>query len=261
MSTLEIKDLVIRFGGGAHAVTAADHVNLRVEGGSIVGLVGESGCGKSTLARAVVGLAPISSGEILLDGEPIHPASGRPTRAMRARRRRIQLVFQDPHASLDPRKTVGASIAEGVAAAGISGRDRVRAEVEALLDLVRLDSSHARSLPGALSGGQRQRVAIARALAAQPEVLIADEITSALDVSVQAAVLNLVRELQRRTGVSVLFISHNLAVVRYLADQVAVMRGGRVVESGATEEVIGGPADAYTRELIAAVPTIGGQQP
>lgn len=259
MSTLEINDLVVRYGNGARAVTAVDHVSLRVGAGSIVGLVGESGSGKSTLARATVGLSPVLSGEILLDGEPIHPASGRPTRAMRARRRGLQLVFQDPYSSLDPRRTVGASIAEGVAAAGISRSRDVRAEVESLLDLVRLDPGHAQSLPTALSGGQRQRVAIARALAARPQVLIADEITAALDVSVQAAVLNLVRDLQSKTGVSVVFVSHNLSVVRYLADHVAVMQNGRVVESGPTDEVIQRPTNPYTRELIAAVPTVKGR--
>jgi peptide/nickel transport system ATP-binding protein len=243
VSTLTINNLVVRFG----AVTAVDDVSLEVPAGAVVGLVGESGSGKSTLARAVVGLAPVTSGEIRLDGVPIHTAG----RAMRAR---LQLVFQDPYASLDPRRTVGDSIAEGLSGSR-AGRRR---EVRSLLELVRLDPEHDRSYPRQLSGGQRQRVALARALAARPDVLVADEITSALDVSVQGAVLNLVREIQRETGVSVLFISHNLAVVRYLADTIAVMHRGRLVEKATTEEITSRPKAPYTRELLAAVPNIAG---
>jgi peptide/nickel transport system ATP-binding protein len=261
MSTLQIRDLVVRFGVGPHAVNAVDRVSLDVGNGEVVGLVGGSGSGKSTLARALVGLAPISSGEILLDGDPIHPSSGRTTRTMRARRRRLQLVFQDPYASLDPRRRVGDTIAEGLAAAGIARRGDVRREVRSLLELVCLDPECDQLLPRQLSGGQRQRVAIARSLAARPDVLIADEITSALDVSVQGAVLNLVRDVQRQTGVSVLFISHNLAVVRYLANSIAVMNAGRIVEFASTDEITMRPTDPYTQELIAAVPTIAGHDP
>jgi peptide/nickel transport system ATP-binding protein len=257
MTAFEVRDLVVRFGVGLHTVTAVDHVSLAVGDSSVTGLVGESGSGKSTVARAIVGLAPVSSGEILLDGEPIHPVSGRTTRQMLARRRRIQLVFQDPYASLNPRRTVGASIAEGLAAAGITKRSQVRSEIASLLELVRLDPGHANVLPSAMSGGQRQRVAIARALAAKPEVLIADEITASVDVSVQAAALNLIRDLQKRTQVSILFISHNLAVVRYLADQICVMHSGQIVESGPTTQVVDHPVEEYTKELIAAVPTVG----
>ncbi|MGW3957658.1 ABC transporter ATP-binding protein [Streptomyces sp. NPDC004752] len=256
MSALEIRDLVVMFGSGAHATAAVDRVSLTVEAGSVVGLVGESGSGKSTLARAIVGLAPISSGEILLDGEPIHPPDGRLTRSMRVRRRRIQLVFQDPYGALSPRRSIGSSIAEGVTAAGGGRRVDLRAEVRSLMELVRLDPKHENLLPRQLSGGQRQRVAIARALAARPEVLIADEITSALDVSVQGAALNLVRDVQQETGVSILFISHNLAVVRYMSERIAVMKDGRIVESSAADDITLRPTHPYTQQLVAAVPSM-----
>ena len=162
------------------------------------------------------------------------------------------MVFQDPYSSLDPRMTAGESVTEAMPPGG--GRAERRAEVERLLDLVHLDPACAGSVPSRLSGGQRQRVALARALAARPRVVIADEITSALDVSVQGAVLNLVRELQRELGLTILFISHNLAVVRYVASHVAVMRGGKLVEQGPTARVLTEPAHEYTRELLAAVP-------
>ena len=216
MSVLEVRDLVVRFGSGRTAHTAVDGVSLTVGSSSVVGLVGESGSGKSTLGKAMVGLVPLTSGQILWDGEPIHGRGLARRRAARDRRRRVQFIFQDAYASLDPRMSVGASIAEGVGGNGRAHRD---AEVRRLLELVQLDPGCGRLRPRQLSGGQRQRVAIARALATRPEILIADEITSALDVSVQGAVLNLLREIQVDTGVGVLFISHNLAVVRYLAEQ------------------------------------------
>jgi peptide/nickel transport system ATP-binding protein len=241
--SLVFEDVTVRYGTGRRALTAADAVRLAVPDGQVVGLVGESGSGKSTLARAAVGLAPVHSGRILLDGRPV---------PRRGRHRPLQLVFQDPYSSLDPRMTVGASIAEAIPP-GLS-RGARRAEVLRLLDLVHLDPARAGSYPGQLSGGQRQRVALARALAARPEVVIADEITSALDVSIQGTVLNLVRELQRELGLSMLFISHNLAVVRYVASQVAVMYRGRIVEHGPTAQVLGDPQHPYTRELLAAVP-------
>jgi peptide/nickel transport system ATP-binding protein len=257
MGTLDVLDLHVTYGTATHATRAVDGVTLRVESGSVVGLVGESGSGKSTIARALVSLAPISGGSILLDGQPIHLSSGRVTRAMRRRSRMIQMVFQDPYASLNPRRTVGATIAEGLAAAGITRTSTVRSEVMSLLDMVHLDPSHAQALPGALSGGQRQRVAIARALAARPAVLVADEITAALDVSVQAAILNLLRDVQDQTQVGMLFITHNLAVVRYVADTVCVMLDGVLVESGPTDAVIEQPTSAYTRRLVEAAPSVG----
>nr|BFE58257.1 hypothetical protein GCM10020063_027830 [Dactylosporangium thailandense] len=241
---LELRDIVIRYGHGQGAVTAVDGVSLTVAAGSIVGLVGESGSGKSTLARAAVGLAPLASGTILWKGAALDPR-GRPP---------LQYVFQDPYASLNPRMSVGASIAEGLPRA--SGRRDRPARVTDLLEMVRLDPGDVHKRPRQLSGGQRQRVAIARALAAEPEVLIADEITSALDVSVQGAVLNLLKEIQTRTGVGILFISHNLAVVRYMADSIAVMKSGRLVEHGTTEDVIERSTHPYTKQLLEAVPTM-----
>ena len=239
MSELRFEGVTVRYG----ATTAVDDVSLTVPSGQVVGLVGESGSGKSTLARAAVGLAPIGDGRILLDGEPV-PAKGR--------NRPLQMVFQDPYSSLDPRMSIGDSVAEAMPRGG--GRAERRAEVERLLELVHLDGSRAAARPSELSGGQRQRVALARALAGRPQVVIADEITSALDVSIQGAVLNLVRELQRELGLSMLFISHNLAVVRYVATHVAVMHDGRIVEEGPTAQVLADPEHDYTRELLAAVP-------
>jgi peptide/nickel transport system ATP-binding protein len=248
VTELRFEDVTVRFG----RITAVDGVSLTVPEGEVVGLVGESGSGKSTLARAAVGLAPRTSGRITLGGAPV------PTRG---RHRPLQMVFQDPYSSLDPRMTVGASVVEAMPPGG--SRAERRAEVERLLDLVHLDPASARAVPSRLSGGQRQRVALARALAADPRVIIADEITSALDVSIQGAVLNLVRELQRELGLSILFISHNLAVVRYVASHVAVMRHGRVVEHGPAARVLAEPSHDYTRELLAAVPgrTVRRSQP
>ena len=243
MSELRFADVSVRYGSRRRGMTAVDGVDLTVPDGSIVGLVGESGSGKSTLARAAVGLTPVSGGQVLLDGRPLDH---------RSRTRPVQMVFQDPYSSLDPRMTIGDSIAEAVPR-GTRSADR-RAEVTRLLQLVELDPARAGAHPGQLSGGQRQRVAIARALAARPEVVIADEITSALDVSVQGTVLNLVRRLQQELGTSMLFISHNLAVVRYVASSIAVMYLGRIVECGPAEQVLGDPQHPYTRDLLAAVP-------
>ncbi|MGW4471553.1 ABC transporter ATP-binding protein [Nonomuraea sp. NPDC004354] len=220
-----INGLTVRFG----AFTAVDDVSLEIPPGRVVGLVGESGSGKSTLARAVSGLVPYTG--VIEDGGG------------------VQMVFQDPYASLNPRMTVGASVAEGL-------RCPDAQEVERLLALVSLPAQTAARYPRELSGGQRQRVAIARALGAAPRLLVADEITSALDVSVQGAVLNLVRSLRAELGLSMLFISHNLAVVRYVADDIAVMRHGRLVEYGPADQVVEAPAHDYTRALLAAVPRL-----
>jgi len=260
MSELRFEQVTVRYGTGRHAHVAAEAVDLVVPSGQVVGLVGESGSGKSTLARAAAGLVAPAAGTILLGGKPV-PRHGR---------RPLQMVFQDPYASLDPRMTAGESIAEAIPrrawipgagaadkAGVISGRNARRHEAVRLAELVGLPPGTVERLPGELSGGQRQRVALARALAGRPDVIIADEITSALDVSTQGAVLNLVRELQRELRLSMLFISHNLAVVRYVADVVAVMYQGRIVEHGPAETVLGNPRHAYTRRLLAAVPEPG----
>ncbi|MDR0283419.1 MAG: ATP-binding cassette domain-containing protein [Propionibacteriaceae bacterium] len=243
MSELKFSHVTVHFGTGRRRITAVDDVSLVVPRGSILGLVGESGSGKSTLARAAVGLAPVHAGSITLDGDPV------PTRGSY---RPLQMVFQDPTASLDPRLTIGAAIAE-VAPRGLTRAGRA-AEVARLLELVHLEAGQAAAFPGQLSGGQRQRVALARALAGTPKVIIADEITSSLDVSIQGAILNLVRDLVAEIGLTLLFISHNLAVVRYMASRVAVMQGGHLVEEGPTALVMANPAHPYTRQLLAAVP-------
>ena len=243
MSTLEFVDVTVRFGLGAAAMTAVDHVSLTVPPGTVVGLVGESGSGKSTLGRTAVGLETVTSGQVLLDGRPA------PTRG---RRRPIQMVFQDPAGALNPRMSVGASIAEA-----LPSRRGQRAAVAELLERVHLEPSVATRMPGTLSGGQRQRIALARALAARPEVIIADEITSALDVSVQGAVLNLVKELTTSLGVSMLFISHNLSVVRYVSDVVAVMYLGQVVEVAPAHDLVTDPRHPYTRRLLDSTLSIG----
>jgi peptide/nickel transport system ATP-binding protein len=238
--------VTVRYGNDRRGITAVDRVSLDVPPGSVVGLVGESGSGKSTLARAAVGIAPMAQGRILFDGAPLPLAGRRP----------IQMVFQDPYSSLDPRMTVGESVAEALPPG--PGRTERDAEVRRLLGLVHLDPSRARAYPAHLSGGQRQRVALARALAGRPPVLIADEITSALDVSIQGAVLNLIRELQRELGLGILFISHNLAVVRAVASHIAVMYLGRIVESDTADAVLTRPQHPYTRDLLSAIPRLHG---
>ncbi|MFJ9344628.1 ABC transporter ATP-binding protein [Streptomyces sp. NPDC101733] len=225
-----INELTVRF----DRVTAVDHVSLTIPTGTVTGLVGESGSGKSTLARATAGLLPYSG---TVTG--VEPG-------------RVQMVFQDPYSSLNPRMSIGDAIAEGLRVP----RAQREPEIGRLLDLVSLPTGYQARYPRELSGGQRQRVAIARALAARPDVLIADEITSALDVSVQGAVLNLIRDLRSELGLTMLFISHNLAVVRYVCDAVAVMRHGHLVEAGPAEDVINRPAQPYTRALLDAVPRL-----
>lgn len=247
MSELQFEDVQIRYGHRRTGFTAVDHVSLTVPPGQVVGLVGESGSGKSTLARAAVGLSPVTGGRVLLDGIDMS--------RLGRRDRRVQMVFQDPESSLDPRMTIGESIMEAFPRGLYRGATARGAELLRLLEMVNLGTVRGNMLPGQLSGGQRQRVALARALAGRPKVVIADEITSALDVSVQGAVLNLLRDLQRQLGLSMLFISHNLAVVRYVSDVIAVMYLGRIVEVGPTEELLANPQHEYTRELLLATPT------
>ncbi|MEU5850248.1 ABC transporter ATP-binding protein [Saccharopolyspora shandongensis] len=245
MSELIFDTVSVRY-GGRRGLAAVDGVSLTVPAGKVVGLVGESGSGKSTLARAAVGLSPISAGRVLLGGVDVRKLP---------RRRPLQMVFQDPYSSLNPRMTIGESITEAIPRGVLPGRSARKEEVARLLELVNLDPDRADHLPGQMSGGQRQRVALARALAGRPEALIADEITSALDVSVQGAVLNLVRSVQRQLDLSMLFISHNLAVIRYLSDIVAVMYLGRIVEAGPAEQVLADPQHPYTRDLLDAAPS------
>lgn len=249
MSGLRLENVTIQYGRGRIRRTAVKGVDLAIADGEAIGLVGESGCGKSSLARAIAGLQPLAAGAIRLDGRDI-AALRRPGRPSP-----VQLIFQDSLAALDPRMTVGASIREAVEARGIRGA-RAGALVEHHLGQVGLDPARQHRRPAELSGGQRQRVAIARALAAAPRVIVADEITSALDVSVQAAVLNLLRELRRELGFTLVFISHNLAAVRFVSDRIAVMRGGVIVEAGGADDVLRAPAHPYTRALLDAVPRL-----
>jgi len=253
MAELVVDDLVVTFGHGESSFNAVDGVSLTVPHGSIVGLVGESGSGKSTIARVIAGLQPATAGRLLLDGAELRPATGL---QRLARARDVQMIFQDPYSSLNPRMTIGATLGEALALHGSGGARERASGVKELLGLVRLKPGTADQYPSQLSGGMRQRVAIARCLAVKPRLIIADEITSALDASVQGAVLNLVRDLQRELELSVLFITHNLAAVRYIADTTAVMRKGRIVEHGDADEIVSNPQHAYTRSLVAAIPRI-----
>jgi ABC-type glutathione transport system ATPase component len=239
------------FGRRKRIVHAVDDVSFSIRKGSTYGLVGESGSGKSTCARMMVGLIPPTSGAVLLDGKDIWHAGAA------ERRRKVQMIFQDPYASLNPRWRVGDIIAEPIKALGLaSGRSEIEGRVADLLERVRLDPMVMRKFPHEFSGGQRQRIAIARALSSQPEFIVCDEPTSALDVSVQAQVLDLMKKLQDEFGLTYLLISHNLAVVRTMADDVGVLNKGRLVEQGPVDQVFDAPRDEYTRMLLSSVPDI-----
>jgi peptide/nickel transport system ATP-binding protein len=245
MSLLSVDDLVVEHRSpGRPVVRAVAGVSLEVNAGEVVGLVGESGCGKSTLARAVCGLNPVTAGRIAFDGEPVTPLGLR-----RRKLTGIQMVFQDPYASLNPRRRVGDQIADGLRTAG----DATTRPAD-LLERVGLPRDFAGRHPHEFSGGQRQRIAIARALAARPRLLIGDEPISALDASAQAQVATLMRDLAVDSGAGLLFISHDLSVVRLIADRIAVMYLGRIVEVGDTAEVWADPRHPYTRALLGAIP-------
>jgi oligopeptide/dipeptide ABC transporter ATP-binding protein len=249
---LSVRDISVTFNPSTHrAVRAVDHVSFDVERGSTFGIIGESGSGKSTLARAIIGLAA-ASGEVLLDGEPILGTRKR----MKPGPRRVQMVVQDPHASLDPRMTIGKSVAEPLRVAGVKPRSERMQRAAAMLERVGLSSHHLQRYPHEMSGGQKQRASIARALIAEPDLLICDESVSSLDVALQAEILNLLDDLRRAFGITVLFISHDLGVVGHLADRVGVMYLGRLVEIGDTEPLISACQHPYTRALIDSKPTI-----
>ena len=237
--------------GADDDILAVDDVSFDIPRGQTVAIVGESGSGKSTTANLLLGLETPTSGRILVGDQDLTTMSRRETFALR---RRVQPVFQNPYASLDPRYTVERSVAEPLKVHRVGTPDTRRERVRTLLDQVALDADLATRLPHELSGGQRQRVAIARALALEPDIVVLDEAVSALDVIVQAQILDLLAELQNRLGLTYLFISHDLAVVRLVSDEVHVMRAGRIVESGPPEQIFDAPQDGYTRELLAAIP-------
>lgn len=235
-------------------VRAVDGVDLRVEAGSTVALVGESGCGKTTVGRSILRLVEPRSGSLRFEGKDLMALSASELRPFR---QRMQIIFQDPMASLDPRMRIRDAIAEGMRAFKVGANDAERGErVAALMRRVRLDPDHMDRYPHEFSGGQRQRICIARALALSPRLLVCDESVSALDVSIQAQILNLLRELQEELGLAYLFITHDLGVVRYLADRVSVMYLGQIVEEGPTDRVFEAPDHPYTRALLSAVPTL-----
>ncbi len=255
---LAASDLEVTFGVGssmaarlrheARVLRAVDGVDLEIRRGEALALVGESGSGKSTLARALTGLVPLASGEIQFDGRVL------PARRKHSDQRRIQMVFQDPYSSLNPRLTVGGMLTELLRVHHVVPRGEVGSFSRELLGLVGLGEDALTAYPRQFSGGQRQRVAIARALALRPDILVADEPVSALDVSVQATILNLLRDLRAELGLTLMLISHNLAVVRHLCDRVAVMYLGRIIEVAPTETLFSNPQHPYTRGLLAAIP-------
>ncbi|MFE2743558.1 dipeptide ABC transporter ATP-binding protein [Streptomyces scopuliridis] len=250
---LEAVGLRREFRRGRRTVTAVDGVSLTVRPGETLGIVGESGSGKTTLGRMLVRLLDPSAGGLRYRGTEIATAS---EKELRPYRRELQMVFQDPVSSLNPRRSVGESVADPLRAAGVLDERRIVARVRELLDRVGLDPDRYDRYPHEFSGGQRQRVGIARALAAEPRLIVCDEPVSALDVTTQAQVTALLAELQRELGLALVFIAHDLAVVRQVSDRVAVMRDGRIVEQGTVEEVYETPSQAYTKQLLAAVPAL-----
>jgi len=250
MPLLEARGLSKSYDSGALAV---DNVSFSIERGETLGLVGESGSGKSTIARMVLGLIEPTSGSVLFDGRPV---TGVPQRQLRPLRRRMQVVFQDPFAALNPRTRVRDIIAEPLVIHRACPRTDLKPRVSELLRAVGLDESALARYPHEFSGGQRQRINIARALALRPELVVLDEPVSALDVSVGAQIINLLRDLQREFSLTYLFISHSMPLVRYLATNIAVLCRGRLIESGPSLEICHAPREAYTQSLLAATPEI-----
>jgi oligopeptide transport system ATP-binding protein len=255
---LEMTDLVKHFpvkrgllNREVDRVRAVDGVSLRVGRGETLGLVGESGSGKSTLCRTVLQLIPPTSGSVTFEGRSI---AGLSRREMRPLRREMQMIFQDPYASLNPRKRAGQIIGDPLRMQSVASGAELRAKVHELLERVGLSSEHYNRYPHEFSGGQRQRIGVARALALQPKLIVADEPVSALDVSIQAQIVNLLDDLQDEFGLTYVFVAHDIGVVRHVSDRIAVMHDGKIVEEGTADAVCERPRDPYTKTLLAAVP-------
>jgi oligopeptide/dipeptide ABC transporter ATP-binding protein len=250
---VDVQDVRVYFGTRNRPLLAVDGVDLSIERGESLGLVGESGCGKSTLGRAILKLEALRSGRILFEGEDIQRFCGA---RLKQFRRQAQMIFQDPFGSLNPRMSVGHAIEEVLQAHGEASAARRRARAAELFTGVGLDPTYLRRYPHEFSGGQRQRIGIARALAVKPSLLVADEPVSALDVSVQVQILNLMRDLKKAMSLAYLFVAHDLAVVRYVSDRIAVMYLGRIVELARTADLYRHPAHPYTEALLSAVPDV-----
>ena len=266
MPFLELQNLHTHFsikGGGLFSKTvdtvkAVNGVSLSIEKGEILGLVGESGCGKSTLSRTVMQLQPATSGRVILDGEEL---TSLPKNEVRNRRLDFQMIFQDPYASLNPRMTVYSTLAEAICQRHpqLKKDSSLTAKVTELMNTVGLDARFMKKYPHEFSGGQRQRIAIARALAPEPKLVIADEPVSALDVSIQSQILNLLLNLRDKLDLTMIFISHDLSVVRYIADNIAVMFSGEIVEYGEADDLFNHPKHPYTQKLLSAIPRLADQ--
>jgi oligopeptide transport system ATP-binding protein len=256
---LEVTDLVKHFpikrgiliDRTVEQVRAVDGVSFSVDRGQTLGLVGESGSGKSTVCRVLLQLSKPTSGSVRFEGEEI---AGRSRRQMRPLRRQMQMIFQDPYASLNPRKRVGQIVGNPLKLQGIASGNELRRQVQGLLERVGLSPEHYDRYPHEFSGGQRQRIGIARAIALKPKLIVADEPVSALDVSIQAQIVNLLDDLQDELGLTCVFVAHDIGVVRHISDRIAVMHEGKIVEEGTADQVCEQPKDAYTRKLLAAVP-------
>jgi oligopeptide transport system ATP-binding protein len=256
---LEVTDLVKHFpikrgiliDREVDQVRAVDGISFSIARGETLGLVGESGSGKSTACRAVMQLTPPTSGSVRFEG---HEIAGLSRRQMRPLRREMQMIFQDPYASLNPRKRIGQIVGDPLRRQGVASGSELRRRVQELLERVGLSNEHYNRFPHEFSGGQRQRIGIARALALQPKLVIADEPVSALDVSIQAQIVNLLDDLQDEFGLTYLFVAHDIGVVRHISDRIAVMHDGKIVEQGTADQICEHPSDAYTKKLLDAVP-------
>ena len=250
---LEVKNLTQYFGKKSAPIKAVDGISFDVYEGEVLGLVGESGCGKSTTGRPIIGLYDITDGEILFDGKPVQNLTKPADRQAFARN--VQMIFQDPYASLNPRMTAGEIIAEGFDIHGLyKNKAERQARVGELLEAVGLNREHANRYAHEFSGGQRQRIGIARALALEPKFIIADEPISALDVSIQAQVVNLLKKLQKERGLTYLFVAHDLSMVKYISDRIAVMYAGKILEVGPAHAIYHQSVHPYTKSLLSAVP-------